>query len=389
MSLFVRPRAPQPEPEQRAAAVSVSGANAWFYSAFRGDQDDNPLRSVAHWAARRVLCTSVAGLPVDQVRERSDGSREEMPPSLIVRDPDGRGDREGWVYQVMDSWLDNGNVFGLVTATTSLGLPTQVVVVDPSDVSWRAVDGEVLPHIDNKPHGIWPRGDIWHAAAFLRAGSPIGLSPSVHASQSVRTALAAEKFGGDFFNGSHPSSTASVNRDITADQARQIKDAIKAAAEGREVFVHGRDIELKANPVNPTDSQFIELLRFECEQAARIYGVPPSMIYAAVSGQNVTYANVSDADLAFMKHSLRWWVRRLQNQWSRFLPTPHVVRFNLDAFLEGTPRERAEINEIRLRSKTVTVNEVRAKEDAKPFPDPIYDQPGIPDVPASNLGGAA
>lgn len=389
MSLFVRRRQDQTEERGR---ISIGGTS-WFYAGGDGVSGNDPLRSVAHWAARRVLCESMAGLPVDQIRKMPDGSRVEVTQSVVVRDPDGTGDQQGWIYQVMDSWLDAGNVYGLVVGATSMGLPTQVVILAPAAVSWRDLNGVLTPHVNNKPHALWPLGDLWHSAAYRKAGSPIGLSPTEYARQSVKTSIAAEKFGGDFFNAPHPTADVSVGiPGFTVDQANEVKSRLEAATRDRKPFVHGKDIVVTEKPVNPTDSQFIELLRFECEQASRIYGVPPGMIYAAVSGQSVTYSNASDADLAFMKHSLRPWVRRLQFQWSRFLPAPQFVSLNVNAFLEMTPKERAEVNKTRLISKTTTINEVRAKEDEPRFDDPIYDLPGIPGAPAPALlpqGGAA
>ena len=385
MSLFARRPAPAREERQR---VSVAGGG-WFYAGAGSSSSSDPLRSVAHWAARRVLCESMAGLPVDQIRKMPDGTRQEVAASLIVRDPDGTGDVQGWIYQVMDSWLDAGNVYGLVVETSSMGLPTQVVIVSPSDVTWRLHGGELLPHIGQTPHRVWPRGDLWHAAAYRKAGSPIGLSPSEYARQSVQTSIAAEKFGGDFFDAPHPTSDVSVGVPITNDQANEIKSRLEAATRDRQPFVHGKDIVVTDKPVNPTDSQFIALLEFECLQASRIYGVPPGMIYAAVTGQNVTYANVSDSDLAFMKHSLRPWVRRLQFQWSRFLPAPQFVSLNVNAFLEMTPKDRHDLYRVRLDSKTISVNQIHRLEDEKPVDDPAYDAPGIPAAPTINGGGAA
>jgi len=377
VSLF---RRNAPVVEERAQKVVLAGnaGYGWLFGTDGGGSD--ALRSVAHWACHRVLCTAMAGLPVLQVSE-SGGFRRRMTPSLIVRRPASSVNQSGWVYQVMSSWLTSGNVYGEIVETDSFGRPTQVETINPAHVDWVSENGRFTPRVNGVSRTVYPRGDLWHVPCFLQAGSPVGLSPSDYAAQSIRTSIQAEKFGGDFFaQGAHPTSIIKSRSQLNEEQAERIKSTVRRLIGSREPAVFGADLDWQTVQVNPADSQFIELLRFEVEQAARIYGVPPSMIYGAVSGQSVTYSNASQDDLSFLKHSLRWWVNLLQEAWSEFLPTPQVVRFNVDALLQMTTRERTEIHKMRLETKTRTVNEVRLLEDEAPFDDPMYDEPGIPDV---------
>jgi len=109
-----------------------------------------------------------------------------------------------------------------------------------------------------------------------------------------------------------------------------------------------------------------------------VYGVPPSMVYAAISGQNVTYANASQADLAYLKYSITGWLVDLEDAWSDLIALPHTVKFNVDALLRMDAMGRAQLRAVRLANKEMTINEGRAQEDEAPFPDPIFDAPGIP-----------
>lgn len=390
MSLFARPRREAPAVEERSGIprIAVSGVG-WAY--VQGAPSSDAMRSVAHAAARRVLCTALASLPVQQITE-SGGFRRPVSASQVVRTPSLLVDQQAWIYQVVDSWLDCGNVYGDIVEFDSMGRPARVEIIDPSAVRWRQTNSGWHLYVAGEKRDPWPRGDVWHVAYLPQAGSPIGASPSDLAEMSVRTAISAERFGLDYFHSPHPTADVSVNADINAEQAQGIKDRLQAASRHREPFVHGKDITVTDKPVNPTDSQFLDLLRFECEQAARIYGVPPQMIYAATSGQSVTYANASQTDLSFLKWSLRWPMRRLQFAWSQFLPAPQVVRFNVDALLETTAMERAELHRARLDTKTRTVNEVRRLEDEPPFMGEQYDEPGIPGqvspvAPADAIGG--
>lgn len=381
MSWFRRTAAPAAQTEERAARVSVTGQNAYAWLFSNGDVGaSEALRSVAHWACHRVLCTSIAGLPVYQVLENGSQHRR-ITPSQVVRRPSQTVSQSGFIYQVMSSWLEAGNAYADVVQTDSMGRPTQLETIDPRLVSWVVIDNQWVPHVAGKPRKLWPNGDLWHVPAFLRAGSPVGLSPTEFASQSIRTAIQAEKFGGDFFaQGAHPTAIVKSKSMLSKQQADEIKASVRRLIGSREPAVFGADLDWQNVQVNPADSQFIELLRFEVEQASRTYGVPPSMIYGAVSGQSVTYSNATQDDLSFLKHSLRWWVNLLQSSWSEFLPTYQFVKLNVDAMLQMTARERTEIHKLRLETKTRTVNEVRELEDEQPFPDPMFDEPGIPEA---------
>ena len=102
------------------------------------------------------------------------------------------------------------------------------------------------------------------------------------------------------------------------------------------------------------------------------------MVYAATSGQNVTYANVSQADLHYLKHSLEGLLVRIENAMSRLLARPQRVRFNRNAFLRSDPETRHDIYDQRLKNTTMSVNDVHALEDEEPVDDPEFDAPGIP-----------
>jgi len=106
------------------------------------------------------------------------------------------------------------------------------------------------------------------------------------------------------------------------------------------------------------------------------------MVYAATSGQNVTYANVSQADLHYLKHSLDGYLVRIERALTALLPRPQVVKFNRSALLRADAENRHKVYDIRLRNKTMSVDEVRALEDEEPFGGDSA-EPGIPGGPVA------
>lgn len=335
-----------------------------------------------------VLASSVSGLPLDVIRESGGRRLPVTPTPQVVARPSAIVERDVWLYQLVESMLTDGNAFGLVTSTTAGGWPTGVELVDPDIVTERkVVAGIVEALVGGERHQRFPHGDLVHVPGKLvRAGSPFGQSPVKRASETIAAALEARRFGSQFFtSGGLPVSVLySDNPNLDRIGAQVLKDAVVDATRGnREPLVLGTGNELKQLSVNPDDSQFIDLMRFVIEEACRFFRVPPSMVFAATSGQSVTYANVSQADLQYLKHSLETYLVRGEGLLTAFLPRPQIARFNRNAFLRADPETRHKIHDRRLRNKTTSVNEVRTLEDEEPFDGDEFDQPGIPGAPAA------
>ena len=369
----------QRQPEERAEPFVVRASNGWW-GWTQGSTVDT-LRNDAVWACEDVLCGEVSKLPVDVVRNSGPNRQPVTPTPTLIAQPSAIVSLDVWLYQLVSSMVHDGNGFGMVTATDNRSYPTSIELVDPASVSERKViDGVKQAKIDGKVHKAFPFGDLWHVPGkMVRAGSPFALSPVEYADAAIRAGLAAEGFGSQFFSdGAHPSAILYMDNDPGPEQAQQVKQSFLAATRGtREPAVLGSGIKYEKVSVTPNESQFLDLQRLTVEKVCRFLGVPPSMVYAAVSGQNVTYANVSQADLHFLKHSLDGYLVRIERALSPLLPRPQLVRFNRNALLRSDAEGRNNVYDKRLRNRTMSVNEVRALEDEKPV-GPEFDEPGIP-----------
>jgi HK97 family phage portal protein len=350
------------------------------------------LTHAASSACIDVLASSVAATPVDVVRQQGKARVPLDPTPGLIGTPSALVEQDVWFYQLVDSMMTDGNGFGMVVSVDAMKRPTQIELLDAAGISdRRLVDGVPQATVDGKKHQVYPYGDLWHVPGkFVRAGSPFAESPIHRAQATIGTALAAREFGGRFFgDGFHPGQRVYAEQDLTPEQAQAVKTAVMNASRGtREPAVFGSGIKVEDAPINENDSQFIPLMQFAIEEACRFWRVPPAMVYAATSGQNVTYANVTQADLHYLKHSLEWLFRRLERALSRLIVRPQVVRFNRNAFLRSDAVTRGEYLNLRLQNKTLTINEYRALEDEEPYIAPEFDLPGIPAVsPAPPSGG--
>lgn len=367
--------------EERAAPFVVHGPGVIGWTA--GSTLDS-LRNDAVWACEDILASEVSGLPFGAVREQGVARLPIDPTPALLSAPSGVVSADVWLYQLVISMCDDGNAFGVITAVDRRGWPTSIETLDPNIVTDReVVKGVKQAKVDRERMKCYPFGDLWHVPGkMVRAGSPFGFSPVEYAKQAINAGLAAEDFGYRFFtDGGHPASIIYADKELTPEQARGVKASYVQATRGnREPAVFGTGLKHEQVSVNPNDSQFLDLQRFTVEKVCRFLRVPPAMVYAAVSGQNITYANVTQADLNFLKHSLEGYLVRIEQAVTALLPRPQVARFNRSALLRSDPKSRYEIHEIALRTRTRAVNEVRALEDEPPFDGAEFDQPGVPPI---------
>jgi HK97 family phage portal protein len=380
-----RSTAPRPDLEERSwVAPPIPWVLGTPTAAGTTVTPETAVRNAAAFACIRVLTSTVASLPVDVVRELANRRQQVRPLPKIVRRPSSSVRRRGFMAQTMRALTTRGNAYWLIADNdaAALGRPDVMESLASRSVTW-AKDpntGTLVPSINGEVEKLWPVGHLVHipASLFLADGSPVADSPVELAAQSIGTGIAAEEFGARYFgDGGHPQVVARIKQDLSEEQAQTIKARIKASWVGREPAVVGSGIELDW-PKADHDSQFLDLLRFEVEQACRFWGVPPIMAYAAVSGSSVTYANATDADLAYLKHSVGIWIADVEDAWSELLPAPQVVKVNTNAILRLSPKDRHALYGERLNAKTMTINEVRALEDEDPFDGDEFDEPGIP-----------
>jgi HK97 family phage portal protein len=340
---------------------------------------DSAMRHDAVWSCITKKAQDVAMLPVDVVRYQGPARVNVTPAPQIIAAPSAYTDAMDWRYQVLVSWFSAGNAWGLVTQTTpDMRYPTRIELQRASDVRPMMDGGRLRLFVNGAEHQLWPVGDLWHKPAFTVPGQLLGLSPIAYHAISIGVGLAAEQFGSQFFtDGGHPTALLRPATDPGENGAKALKEKFLEVLRGnREPLVLPQSVIYEQIQVNPTDSQFIETMRYSVEQVCRIFDEDPTDHGSAGGGGN-TYANRSDADLARYKRR-QFWITKLQNALTAMLPAPQVVKLNTSAFLMMTAEERAAIHDKRLRNKTRTVNEVRDIEDEPRFDDAAYDEPGIP-----------
>jgi hypothetical protein len=252
------------------------------------------------------------------------------------------------------------------------------------------------------------RDDIVHYRRWPVPGKLLGQSPIERHASAFGVAIAAERFGQQWFaEGAHPSQVLTTDQPVDATTAAAIKSRVLDAMQGsRGPAVLGSGMKLDQFQVAPEESQFLETQSFTAAQVCRILGPGIAEILGYKTGDSMTYKNREQLALDLLSYAIDPWLVDLERQLSRMLGAPGSsatsgtwVRFNRNALLRTDLLTRYQAHRIALgpMEPWTTANEVRDYEDQQPIvwgddkpavqgvdiPTDIVDMPDGEDVPRS------
>jgi len=312
----------------------------------------------------RLWDDTVSDLPLDVYRK---GERDQIEtPPVLVEPADGTPTHE-FLYSVMVSLLLRGNAFAIVTARSGAGLlPSQLELIHPDRVGVQVQeDGSIVYRVLGREID---RTDVWHVRSYTMPGQVLGLSPVEYARQSIGLGLGVEEFAAQFFgDGATPTGLLTTSDAVSQDQVNRLSEvwhSARSRRRGTAVLTGG--VTWQPIQIAPEESQFLGAAKFNVAQIARVFGVPPEMI-GGESGQSLTYATVEGRALDFLKYSVTPWLVRLETALGRLIPSRQFCKFNVDALLRSTTKERFDAYKVALDAGFMTTDEVRALEDLPPL----------------------
>lgn len=327
------------------------------------------MRFSAVWAALRLRADLISTLPVDVLRDAPGGGGQVAAPKtrLFTRPADGILWPE-WMYSTQMDLDRHGNCAGLIEARES-GYPVQIEPWDSSAVTFRLKGRRIVRIVYDRVE--YDPFEVWHERQYTVGGFRVGLSPLAYAAWTVGAALSAQEFGLEWFaNGAHPSGT--LRHTEAANLDARVLDAAKArfreAVANRDIFATGKEWEYTPATVDASSAQFLEAMAQSAVDVARYIGVPAAAIDAAVSGQSITYANLSQQQLHLLVNYLTAPIVR--REWAltmNALPAPRVVKFNTDALLRMDPTGRTELMAKQIDAWLTSPDEGRALNNLPPL----------------------
>ena len=352
------------------AAPAVAGVSVTPSSAMRC----TPVR-----AAVQTIAEPLGHLPFHVYRRSADGARErdrEHPVAGILN-----GEANDWTpasdfrEQITRDALLWGNGFAFINRAG--GEPRELVRLDPSAVTVTrdATTQEPLYRMSSGADAGRPidRRDLLH----IRAPSLNGLagdSPISQCQEAIATCLVMEEHQGRLFgNGARPSGVIEMEKNLTEEGVKRMKAGWEAVHGG--AHKSGKTALLwdgaKFNPLtfSSVDAQFMELRRFAIDEIARIFRVPPHLLFEL---GRATWGNAEEMGASFVTYTLARWLKAWQGEVRLKLFTPeergsYFAEFLLDDLLRADISARAVAYSSLIASRVLNPNEVRAMENRAPY----------------------
>lgn len=242
--------------------------------------------------------------------------------------------------------------------------------------------------IDGEPKAYYA-DRILHVPAFGYDGL-VGLSPIGVARQTIGTAIARDRWEGDFYgNGASPGGylqhPGKLSPGAKADLRAQWEAMHRGSGNRHRAAVLEEGLTWQSAGMPLRDMQFVENASYSTNQIARIFHVPPEMIGGTREG-GLTYSTVEGQALHFVKFSLRRWLTRIERALHAdpdlFPDKDRRPEFLVEGLLRGDSSGRAAFYKTMKELGAMSVEEIRERENLGPKIEGDTFQESMPGAPA-------
>jgi HK97 family phage portal protein len=150
-----------------------------------------------------------------------------------------------------------------------------------------------------------------------------------------------------------------------ADRLRESWQSQFGGANAHKVAVLEEGLKFHQMSIPPEQAQFLETRKFQINEIARIFRVPPHMVGDL---EKSSFSNIEQQSLEFVKYTLDPWVVRWEQSLQQALILPSekatiFIKFNLDGLLRGDYQSRMQGYSTGIQNGFMSVNDVRGLED--------------------------
>lgn len=338
------------------------------------------MQMTAVYSCVRILAEAIAGLPLHLYRYGGDGSKEKATdhPLYALLHDEPNPEMTSFVFRetLMTHLLLWGNAYAQIIRNGK----GEVVALYPLMPNRMTVDRDEHGQLyyeyrttQDDAHTmkgsvvrLSPR-DVLHVPGLGFDGL-VGYSPIAMAKNAIGLAIATEEYGSKFFaNGATPGGILE-HPGVVKDPERVRESwntAFGGSANANKVAVLEEGMKYTPISISPNEAQFLETRKFQIDEIARIFRVPPHMIGDL---EKSSFSNIEQQSLEFVKYTLDPWVCRWEQSMQRALLKPdekpqYFLKFNVDGLLRGDYQSRMNGYAVGRQNGWMSANDIRELEN--------------------------
>ena len=343
------------------------------------------MQMTAVYSCVRILAEAVAGLPLHLYRYTETGGKEKAvdhPLYQLLHD-EPNPEMSSFVFRetLMTHLLLWGNAYAQIIRNGK----GEVIALYPLMPNKMSVDrdekgqlyytyqrsNEEAPTMEGASVKLKPT-DVLHIPGLGFDGL-VGYSPIAMAKNAIGMAIACEEFGAKFFaNGAAPSGV--LEHPGTIKDPSRVREAWQSqfggASNSGKVAVLEEGMKYTPISISPEQAQFLETRKFQINEIARIFRVPPHMVGDL---EKSSFSNIEQQSLEFVKYTLDPWIVRWEQSMMRVLLSvdekkEYFVKFNLEGLLRGDYQSRMNGYSIARQNGWMSANDIREVENLDRIP---------------------
>ena len=368
---------------------STAGSSYTFFmggsTAGKHVNERSAMQMTAVYSCVRILAEAVAGLPLHLYRYTESGGKEKAidhPLYLLLHD-EPNPEMSSFVFRetLMTHLLLWGNAYAQIIRNGK----NEVIALYPLMPNKMEVDRDEYGQLyykyqrsnDEAPtmegsSVILKPCDVLHIPGLGFDGL-VGYSPIAMAKNAIGMAIACEEYGAKFFaNGAQPGGV--LEHPGTIKDPQRVRESWQSTFGGsgnaNKIAVLEEGMKYTPISMSPEQAQFLETRKFQINEIARIFRVPPHMVGDL---EKSSFSNIEQQSLEFVKYTLDPWVIRWEQSIMRSLLTPeekktYYAKFNLDGLLRGDYQSRMNGYAIGRQNGWMSANDIRELENLDRIP---------------------
>lgn len=345
------------------------------------------MQTTAVYACVRILAEAIASLPLHVYEYHDDGGKKlvhDHPLYYLLHD-EPNPEMTSFVFRetLMSHLLIWGNAYAQIIrdgAGRVLGL--YPLLPDKMDVQ-RDDKGNIYyvysrnsdenPMFKEYGNIKLKAEDVLHIPGLGFDGL-IGYSPIAMAKNAVGMTLACEEYGASFFaNGANPGGVLE-HPGVLKDPSK-VRESWNSVYRGvnnaHKIAVLEEGMKYQQIGIPPEEAQFLETRKFQINEIARLYRIPPHMVGDL---DKSSFSNIEQQSLEFVKYTLDPWVIRWEQSLQRSLLLPgekgkYFIKLNVDGLLRGDYQSRMNGYAVGRQNGWFSANDIREMENMNPIPD--------------------